>query len=165
MPAAIWPRICTKCGEDDIGKLVKGKEYPGGVQTICRACHRVLWRKTPSAKKDRTAARRAWRVANPERNRENVRRYRQQRRKNKPAAWVAIGKAVLAWRHRHGISAAQLGELLKISPATVSRRESALFPWPLDALDKLQRAGAVFDDLDLSCMRAHWAARGLKVAA
>ena len=114
------PLECRVCGEDDVTELIKRK---GAYSRICRACHRVQVREYREKNREQINIRqRRKRAADPEKVREEGRRqYRLIR--TQTAATAHIGRAVKAWRLKHGIPQRVLFEALGIDERDWSWRE------------------------------------------
>lgn len=138
---AIWPRACRVCSTSR--NLVKASAKPGGVDTICRACKGDVKRLTPVTPEQRSRAveaDRRWAQRNPDKK--ATARDRSRRKLMADPLRQAIGAAVKAWRTEHGLSQADLADLLRVPRQRVCCREIGREPWPADHLDKLRRAGA-----------------------
>ncbi len=106
---ATRPRVCRKCRENDPQRMVRDRNKPGGISTVCRACASSAARACYASNPEPGRARmRAYRAANSEADRESNRvRYAanieasQERSRARRAAYAArTPEKVLADRAR-----------------------------------------------------------------
>lgn len=138
-------KSCRVCGARS--NLRKDSRKPGGLDTICKACTRernCVANYTPEQIRIRRESRLRYEAKNPEIVK--TRKHKASKNRTPDPVRVQVGQAVKAWRLANKVKANELQALLGVKQSTWASREAGLYPWPLDHLQKLRRAGAAIPD-------------------